>query len=213
MSHKIPDDKVPYIRSSPKRSCELAREFDVGQNTIWRIRKWLCWKHPPAEDGVRWAPVPGYEHRYFVSDDGRVWSVPSSKLLQTRLTWQGYVIVALNHAGGPGRQKKVHRLVAEAFLPNPENKPQVNHIDSVKANNRVENLEWATSAENIAHSTALGNYSGVNPRAGQKFTVEQIADFRAKAAAGAHLPALAREFGMTPSYAHRVIQRKKRALG
>lgn len=63
----------------------------------------------------------------------------------------GYVVVELWNKNGP-KSKKIHRLVAEAFLPNPDKKPQVNHIDGNKKNNRLDNLEWVTASENMKHS-------------------------------------------------------------
>ena len=67
----------------------------------------------------------------------------------------GYKIVWMNIKG---KQKHyyLHRLIAEAFIPNPDNKPQVNHIDGNKTNNNVENLEWVTSKENVHHAIRTG---------------------------------------------------------
>lgn len=69
------------------------------------------------------------------------------------MEWCGYHTVNLYNNKGENRILKVHRLVAEAFIPNPENKPQVNHKDEVKTNNCVDNLEWVTAKENINYGT------------------------------------------------------------
>lgn len=68
---------------------------------------------------------------------------------------KGYHIVCL-HLNGKKKLTKVHRLVAQAFIPNPNNKPQVNHKDLDKTNNNVDNLEWVTGYENYLHAVANG---------------------------------------------------------
>lgn len=99
-----------------------------------------------------WKEVKGYEGRYSVSNTGKVYSHIRNKLLNTPATgWShgGYCFVLLRK-DGKGKIKYVHRLVAEAFIPNPKNKPEVNHIDHDNHNNLVTNLEWVTHDENIA---------------------------------------------------------------
>lgn len=101
-----------------------------------------------------WRAVPGYEGLYQVSDLGRVQSVAragtSGRILKPD-TCFGYRRYALCKNNVTTRHR-AHRLVAEAFIPNPENKPQVNHINGVKTDNRAENLEWCTGSENQTHS-------------------------------------------------------------
>lgn len=86
---------------------------------------------------------------YWVSPDGRVWSFRKNKFLSPSIS-DGYLQVVLKNDEG-FKTVKVHRLVAEAYIPNPDNKPQVDHINRIRTDNRVENLRWATLIENASN--------------------------------------------------------------
>ena len=106
-------------------------------------------------DGEIWRTVPDYEN-YQISNFGRVKSLWKSKAKILKPAFcNGYLRVDLCK---DGKQKlfRVHRLIAQAFIPNPEGKPQVNHKDGHPMNNYVENLEWATSSENQRHAFDTG---------------------------------------------------------
>lgn len=100
-------------------------------------------------------PIHGFEGLYSVNRHGDVRSEKSGKLFSKCKNSHGYVTIILRKDGIP-YSKKVHRLVAETFLPNPENKREVNHIDGDKANNALSNLEWTTPSENIRHAVNTG---------------------------------------------------------
>lgn len=107
-----------------------------------------------------WKEVPGYEGKYEVSNEGNVRSLNyrgtgQPKILKPITCGKGYLMVGLCKNGSM-RWAKVHRLVALLFVPNPDNKPQVNHLDGVKTNNLASNLEWATGGENLAHAYRKG---------------------------------------------------------
>lgn len=93
-----------------------------------------------------WKDIKGYEGHYKISNTGKVYSCKSDKIL--RPNEDRYYQVQLCK-DGKTKAKRIHRLVAETFIPNPENKPQVNHIDHDTHNNNVNNLEWVTKDENF----------------------------------------------------------------
>lgn len=99
-----------------------------------------------------WKPIKGYEDRYAVSSKGKVMNLETGKVLKNMIDTHGYPFVALYNGDGKPKQIRIHRLIAEAFIPNTLNLPQINHIDEDKRNNNVENLEWCTVSQNNKHS-------------------------------------------------------------
>lgn len=114
-----------------------------------------------------WKDIEGYEGLYQVSNFGRVKRVTTGRILKSGKDKDGYlkVILCKNNIKST---KTIHRLVAQAFIPNPENKLEVNHIDEDKANNNVNNLEWSTRKENLNHGTR-------NERSSRKQSIPIIA--------------------------------------
>ena len=120
-----------------------------------------------------WVPVSGHDG-YFVSNLGRVKSVSryvDGKLGSKRLIKGGYMKQYLNKDGYcvvelNNIQYRVHRLVAMAFIPNPENKKEVNHKDRCRHNNLLSNLEWVTLQENQLHSWENGRIGNMNGKSG-----------------------------------------------
>lgn len=117
---------------------------------------------------VIWKNINGYEGLYQVSNTGLIRSFPRRRTRGgiRKLNYnKGYAVITL-HKNGKMRTFQVHRLVAAAFIDNPENKPEINHLDEDKLNNRVENLQWATSKENANWGTRnnrISEYVKKNP--------------------------------------------------
>lgn len=119
--------------------------------------------------GEVWREVAGYDGKYEVSSLGRVRSnwkyhgggrqvirIDRQQAMKGNLKATGYLTVHLSFPGERPRSPRIHRLVAQAFIPNPSNLPEVNHKNGIKTDNRVENLEWVTAKQNHQHACDLG---------------------------------------------------------
>lgn len=128
-----------------------------------------------------WIKIPNFENRYEVSNLGKVRSLDGrqkGKILKPINKGRGYRQICLYKTNTNRKLHRVHRLVAQAFIPNPENKPYINHIDNNPSNNCVSNLEWATPLENYNHSkkqnrNAKGETSGTS-----KLTDKDVLEIR-----------------------------------
>jgi predicted DNA binding CopG/RHH family protein len=125
-------------------------DFDKWTKFKWKIFKagWAAARR--ADDD--WRPITSHDGRYIVSRDGQVRRV-DGMILKQRKNSDGYMIVRLSK---PRTTERVHRLVAEAFIPNLERKPSINHINNKRDDNRVCNLEWCTQSENLSHADRQG---------------------------------------------------------
>lgn len=98
--------------------------------------------------------IPDYPN-YYIEDNGNVYSESYGNYIKPFVHKDGYLIVKF-HYNKKNKNYRLHRLLAEAFIPNPKNKPLVNHINGIKSDNRLENLEWCTKSENEIHAFKIG---------------------------------------------------------
>lgn len=113
----------------------------------------------------KWNTIIGFEGLYWVSNRGRIKSFYTGKILIQHGSGRNREYLKVNlYKDGQSYNKQVHVLVAVAFISNPENKPEVNHIDGNKLNNNDWNLEWVTGFENMDHAFKTGLINGKNKR-------------------------------------------------
>ena len=111
------------------------------------------------------------EEKYYISSKGSLKNIQTDKILKMTNKYGDYFSVVL-YLNEKRKSTRIHRLVAEAFIPNPDNKPQVNHIDGNKQNNCVENLEWVTAKQNLEHA--------YNNNLSNKFFLKELALLHSK---------------------------------
>ena len=99
-----------------------------------------------------WKEIPNTDGLYLISEEGKVFSARSNRIIKNQRLSNGYWRVELNFSG-TSKRYFIHRLVAETFLPNPDNLPEVNHKDENPSNNHVSNLEWCTHKYNVNYGT------------------------------------------------------------
>ena len=129
----------------------------------------------------KWKPLDGCNNNYEVSKDGQVRLAANHQVKVQHVDKWGYLYLSLRE-NKKDKYRFIHRLVALCFIPNPENKPEVNHIDGNKLNNHVSNLEWATSQENENHALDSGLITprkpviGIHKDTGQQRLFRSVAD-------------------------------------
>lgn len=134
-----------------------------------------------------WKPIPGYVGFYEANTSGEIrgidrivfsrdgkWHKIETKRIKIRYSGRGWGHVILGRGLGDRISYSASRLIALTFIPNPDNKPQVNHINGIKTDNRVENLEWVTNQENCFHRTRVLGKSTLDSHGKAKLKSEQI---------------------------------------
>lgn len=163
-----------------------------------------------------WKDIIGYEGLYQVSNLGRIKSLAKNRnslqngdmLLKPSINKKGYLIVRL-YKNTVSKDFPVHRLVANMFIDNPSNKREVNHINGVKHDNRMENLEWCTGSENVRHAFEIGINT---PRKGTlngmaKLNDAKVLEIKVKYSEGnTAMRKLALEYGVDYALIQRIIK-------
>ena len=158
-------------------------------------------------------PIPGRENAYEASNLGNIRSIDRTlehasvprrvkgRVIKQQITWNGRATVAMRRLDGNGNRQQhlyVHRLVASAWIPNPDDLPEINHIDGNPLNNRIENLEWCTHAENHQHKNrVLGMCNMPKAKLSPAKTVQVMV-------ATGNLGDVASRFGVSRSRVHQI---------
>lgn len=164
-----------------------------------------------------WKDIKGYEGEYQISNRGRIKSLPKEKLHDsisgTKYTTKEKIMKPADNCRGYmctmiGRNEKsrtvsIHRLVAEAFIPNPDNLPEVNHIDGDKKNNNVENLEWVSHQDNMRHASEMDLMNKKSKLS--RYEIQNMRERYIPRDSQYGIRAFARKYGMSSSHITRII--------
>jgi hypothetical protein len=182
----------------------------INEETHERYFTYICIMNHEKNNQIKCEilfDIVGYEGLYSVSKDAKVYSWKTKKYLKPQLQNNGYVTVGL-YLNKKSKVIPVHRIVAQAFLPNPLSLRTVNHKDFDKTNNNVSNLEWMTHQENSLHSTNRGIVSGEN-NGNSKLTKQQVIEIRQKYKFRKYTYLdLSKEYGVLKTYVGRIINRQ-----
>lgn len=152
-----------------------------------------------------WKQIKDYD--YEVSLNGEVRRISNKQVKKPYLIHNGYWAVQLN-INGKRKGYLIHRLIAENFLPNPDNKPFVNHIDSDRTNNSLNNLEWCTHQENVIHSYKQGFSSNLGSKNGfSKLNEELVKEIRKRHSLGETNKQIATDIGVSENCIQQVTKR------
>ena len=133
-----------------------------------------------------WRRVKNYENLYVINSHGEIMNVKTGKFLKHTKLNTGYYSVALRGYNGKFKRFLLHRLLAESFIDNLNNKPMVNHKDGDKTNNNLNNLEWCTLAENLKHAAEHDLYTKGSNHYRSNLTEEDV--FEIKLMIKFHIP-------------------------
>lgn len=156
-----PEEEVKRIE---KETAEKILEFlddklkDYNSKYLIEIKPYIQAKY---NIGITCKQIKDYEN-YYITTDGVVINKQTNEVKQQFVSRKGYSLVTLYKNNEP-KNISVHRLVATAFIDNPNNYPEVNHINGIKTDNRVENLEWCSSKENSLHRTVVLGKGNIKP--------------------------------------------------
>lgn len=191
---------TPYENTVHHYQTEVGSAGDFDYKLEW-VREYSpkSIDHLSEIYGVEFRSINGHPH-YLITADGRVWSLRRDRFLSRQTSASGYVMATL----GASKTTRIHRLVAEAFIPNPQGLKVVNHIDGNKSNNNVSNLEWVTQAQNNRHAadnglTARGSRNGM-----AKLTRTEVIEIREiYSSGGIILKDIAEAYGVSDTTVYR----------